>query len=151
MNCTGAICLWSIVKAYLTDRGEPRWEWRYAGRAASLNPGLSSASRSRYCNVITMYCTPCTGQVPQLVPVPQESCDLNPIPVCRQVTKLLPSLQPQQECTAVPRLVCSVGLGGGRVVQTPLRTEWCLEREQQQYPVPLTSTRVGCSSPVLLQ
>ena len=80
--------------------------------------------------------------MPQLVPVPQESCDLNPIPVCRQVTKLLPSLQPQQECTAVPRLVCSVGLGGGRLVQTPLRTEWCLEREQQLYPA------VGSSSPV---
>ena len=35
--------------------------------------------------------------------VPEESCDLEPATVCRTANKLVPHLQPQQQCADQPR------------------------------------------------
>ena len=64
-----------------------------------------------------------------LVDVPEEICDITPQKTCRHVTKLVPSLRPTQECTIVPKEVCNLSFGQGKVVKTPLRTERCLESE----------------------
>ena len=47
------------------------------------------------------------------------------------MTKLVPSLRPTQECTIVPKEVCNLSFGQGKIVKTPLRTEWCLESESE--------------------
>ena len=39
---------------------------------------------------------------------PVEECDMEPGQVCRQVTKLVPGLQAQEECVQVPKEICSV-------------------------------------------
>ena len=41
-----------------------------------------------------------------LVDVPEEVCDLNPQKTCRYVTKLVPSLSPEHQCTIVPKETC---------------------------------------------
>ena len=35
--------------------------------------------------------------------VPEENCDLEPATVCRTANKLVPHLQPQQQCADQPR------------------------------------------------
>ena len=62
--------------------------------------------------------------------VPEEVCDLTPRKVCRPVTRLVPSLQPSKQCTSVPRVTCLMVLGEPRLVNTPLKTEWCLQPEE---------------------
>ena len=41
-----------------------------------------------------------------IVDVPEEVCDLNPQKTCRYVTKLVPSLSPEHQCTIVPKETC---------------------------------------------
>ena len=48
------------------------------------------------------------------------------------MTKLVPSLRPTQECTIVPKEVCNLSFAQGKVVKTPLRTEWCLENVSER-------------------
>ena len=66
--------------------------------------------------------------------VPEESCDLNPQKTCRLVTKLVPNLEPKQECTTVPQETCSLRLTSPAVQRTPLRTEWCLDETVDRTP-----------------
>jgi hypothetical protein len=68
-------------------------------------------------------------QIPTLVDVPEETCDLNPQKTCRLVTRLVPSLEPKRECTIVPKQVCHLRFTQPRQTSKPLRTEWCLEQE----------------------
>ena len=68
-------------------------------------------------------------QVDSLVDVPEESCDLNPQKTCRLVTRLVPKLEPKQECTSIPKEVCSLRFTQPRQQKKPLRTEWCLDEE----------------------
>ena len=44
--------------------------------------------------------------IASLVDVPEEVCDLNPQKTCRYVTKLVPSLSPEHQCTIVPKETC---------------------------------------------
>ena len=49
------------------------------------------------------------------------------LPGClKVVTKLVPSLKPQEECTMVPRQVCSLEFSTPSKVLVPLQTKWCL-------------------------
>jgi len=66
-----------------------------------------------------------------LVDVPEEVCDIIPQKTCRHATKLVPSLRPTKECTTVPKEICNLNFGQGKVVKKPLRTEWCLESESE--------------------
>ena len=60
-----------------------------------------------------------------LVDVPEEVCDLTPQETCQLVTRLVPRLRPTKECTTVPKEVCTLRFTQPRIVEKPLRTEWC--------------------------
>ena len=66
-------------------------------------------------------------QVDTVVEVPQEFCDIIPHKICSQVTKLLPQLKPSRECTMVPSEVCTMNYNKKKIVEKPLKTEWCLD------------------------
>ena len=62
-----------------------------------------------------------------LVDVPEEVCDLNPQKVCKFVTKLVPRLSPEHECTIVPKETCILKFTTPEQVDVPLQTKWCLD------------------------
>merc|ERR1712012_108497 len=62
-----------------------------------------------------------------LVDVPEEVCDLNPQKTCRYVTKLVPSLSPEHQCTIVPKEPCILKFSQPEQVPQPLLTKWCLD------------------------
>ena len=62
-----------------------------------------------------------------LVDVPEEICELNPQKTCRFITKLVPKLKPQHQCTIVPREVCNLKFSQPKLVPKPLQTRWCLD------------------------
>ena len=66
-------------------------------------------------------------QIDSLVDVPEEVCDLNPQKTCRFVTKLVPRLSPEHECTIVPKETCVLKFSQPRQVPKPLLTKWCLD------------------------
>lgn len=57
--------------------------------------------------------------------VPEETCNLEPQRICKQVTKLVPSLKPAEECVDVPKEVCSRSRKNPRTVQKPVVKKWC--------------------------
>ena len=71
-------------------------------------------------------------QIDSLVDVPEEICDLNPQKTCRLVTKLIPKLEPKEECTVVPQESCHLKFTNPAVERKPLRTEWCLDESGDQ-------------------
>jgi hypothetical protein len=62
-----------------------------------------------------------------LVDVPEEVCDLNPQKTCRFVTKLVPRLKPEHQCTIVPKETCTLKFTQPEQVDKPLLTRWCLD------------------------
>jgi len=62
-----------------------------------------------------------------IVDVPEEVCDLNPQKTCRYVTKLVPSLSPEHQCTIVPKETCILKFTTPQQVKQPLQTRWCLD------------------------
>ena len=62
-----------------------------------------------------------------MVDVPEEVCDLNPQKTCRFVTKLVPRLSPEHECTIVPKETCILKFSTPQQVAQPLQTKWCLD------------------------
>lgn len=66
-------------------------------------------------------------QIDTVVDIPEEICDLNPQKTCRFVTRLVPSLKPERECTIVPKETCNLKFTQPVAVKKPLRTEWCLD------------------------
>ena len=75
-------------------------------------------------------------QIDSLVDVPEEVCDLNPQKTCRLVTKLVPSLDPKEECTTVPKETCNLRFSQPSLERKPLRTEWCLDEEGESQAAP---------------
>merc|ERR1719284_2233770 len=65
--------------------------------------------------------------IASLVDVPEEICDLNPQKTCRYVTKLVPSLSPEHQCTIVPKETCILKFSQPEQVPQPLLTKWCLD------------------------
>jgi len=65
--------------------------------------------------------------IASLVDVPEEVCDLNPQKTCRYVTKLVPSLSPEHQCTIVPKETCVLKFSQPKQVSQPLLTKWCLD------------------------
>ena len=47
-------------------------------------------------------------KIDSAVDVPEEVCDLQPMKTCSSVTKLLPKLIPQTECSMVPKEFCQL-------------------------------------------
>jgi len=62
-----------------------------------------------------------------IVDVPEEICDLNPQKTCRFITKLVPSLAPEHQCTIVPKETCILKFTTPEQVAQPLQTKWCLD------------------------
>jgi len=65
--------------------------------------------------------------ITSLVDVPEEHCDLNPQKICKYVTKLVPRLSPEHECTIVPKETCHLKFTTPVAVDKPLKTKWCLD------------------------
>lgn len=57
--------------------------------------------------------------------VPEETCSLEPQVACKHVTKLVPNLQPNEECVDVPKEVCVRSEGPPRKVSKPVVKKWC--------------------------
>ena len=62
-----------------------------------------------------------------VVDVPEEVCDLNPQKTCRFVTRLVPRLTPEHQCTIVPKETCNLKFSNPNLVDKPLKTKWCLD------------------------
>ena len=56
---------------------------------------------------------------------PVETCDMEPITECRHVTKLVPQLVPRQECSEVPKEICSRSRTNPKKVKKPVIKKWC--------------------------
>merc|ERR1711973_915278 len=65
--------------------------------------------------------------IASLVDVPEEVCDLNPQKTCRYVTKLVPSLSPEHQCTIVPKETCVLKFSQPELVPKALAARWCLD------------------------
>ena len=65
--------------------------------------------------------------ITSLIDVPEEVCDLNPQKTCRFVTKLVPKLKPEHECTVIPKETCNLKFTSPKQVTKPLKTKWCLD------------------------
>ena len=56
---------------------------------------------------------------------PNEQCTLEPQRTCKHVTKLVPKLEPTEECVDVPKEVCTRSRTNPRKVQKPVIKKWC--------------------------
>jgi len=65
--------------------------------------------------------------IASLVDVPEEVCDLNPQKTCRFITRLVPKLKPEHQCTIVPKETCTLKFTQPQQVDKPLLTKWCLD------------------------
>jgi hypothetical protein len=63
--------------------------------------------------------------------VPEESCDLVPQKTCKGVYRLVPYLQPVEECKEVPREVCSFGFKPAVAGERPITTKWCYNPNEE--------------------
>jgi len=69
---------------------------------------------------------------------PDESCQIQPKRVCKNVTKLVPSLNEVKNCSDVPREVCSKVRGKPRKVRRPSVKKWCYNSQPTTPTPPLT-------------
>ena len=56
---------------------------------------------------------------------PKEQCSLEPQRTCKHVTKLVPKLEPTEECVDVPKEVCTRSRTNPRKVKKPVVKKWC--------------------------
>ena len=56
---------------------------------------------------------------------PKEQCTLEPQRTCQHVTKLVPKLEPIEECVDVPKEVCIRSKTNPRKVKKPVVKKWC--------------------------
>ena len=56
---------------------------------------------------------------------PKEQCTLEPQRTCQHVTKLVPKLEPIEECVDVPKEVCTRSRTNPRKVKKPVVKKWC--------------------------
>jgi len=56
---------------------------------------------------------------------PQETCSLEPQRTCKHVSKLVPKLEPTEECVDVPKEVCTRSRTNPRKVKKPVIKKWC--------------------------
>eukprot|EP00092_Neocalanus_flemingeri_P022543 GFUD01024445.1.p1 GENE.GFUD01024445.1~~GFUD01024445.1.p1 ORF type:complete len:369 (-),score=77.51 GFUD01024445.1:207-1280(-) len=56
---------------------------------------------------------------------PKEECTLEPQRTCKFVTKLVPKLEPREECVDVPKEVCTRSRTNPRQIQKPVIKKWC--------------------------
>ena len=57
--------------------------------------------------------------------VPEEKCALLPLRTCSTLNKLVPKLEPTEECVDVPKEVCTRSRTNPRKVKKPVVKKWC--------------------------
>jgi len=68
----------------------------------------------------------CSDKVQTVVQdAPKEQCTLEPQRTCKHVTKLVPKLEPTEECVDVPKEVCTRSRSNPRKVKKPVVKKWC--------------------------
>merc|ERR1711892_861996 len=68
----------------------------------------------------------CFDKTQTVVPdAPKETCSLEPQRTCKHVTKLVPKLEPTEECVDVPKEVCTGSRTNPRKVKKPVVKKWC--------------------------
>jgi len=68
----------------------------------------------------------CHDKVQTLVQdTPKEQCTLEPQRTCKHVTKLVPKLEPKEECVDVPKEVCTRSRTNPTPVKKPVVKKWC--------------------------
>lgn len=63
--------------------------------------------------------------------IPNEVCDLQPQRSCEHVTKLVPKLSPVEECSDVPKEICTKGKANPRTVLKPITKKWCYNPSEE--------------------
>jgi len=56
---------------------------------------------------------------------PKETCSLEPQRTCKHVSKLVPKLEPSEECVDVPKEVCTRAKTNPRKIKKPVIKKWC--------------------------
>lgn len=77
-----------------------------------------------------------------LVDRPGEDCHMEPLTVCRPVTKMVPKLEPQEICMEVPKEICSQSKIQPKKVKKPVIKKVCMKEIPP--PSPLTSPLEAC-------
>jgi len=68
----------------------------------------------------------CVDEVKTIIQdTPSEECHLEPQTVCNFVTKMVPRLEPVEECVDVPKEICSRQRRNPRKVSKPMVKKWC--------------------------
>ena len=67
-----------------------------------------------------------------LVDNPIEDCSMQPIRTCTHTTKLVPKLDPFEECVDVPKEVCTRSKINPRKVFRPSIQKWCFTPETDE-------------------
>ena len=81
-----------------------------------------------FADTSTLYQGPleCYDKVQTVVQdAPKEQCSLEPQRTCKHVTKLVPKLEPIEECVDVPKEVCTRSRTNPRKVKKPVVKKWC--------------------------
>jgi len=63
--------------------------------------------------------------------LPLESCFLQPSKSCEQVSKLVPLLNPVEECVDVPKEICKTVKGNPRTVVKQVTKTWCYSPSEE--------------------
>ena len=66
-----------------------------------------------------------------IVDNPVEECDMEPLRTCKHVTKLVPQLEPRQECVDVPKEICARSRVNPKRVKKPSIQKWCYTPEKE--------------------
>ena len=91
--------------------------------------------------------TECHNKVKAVVvSKPQEECDLEPIRVCKHVTKMIPQLRAVKECVNVPKEVCGMSKVKPTKVTIPQIQNWCINHDGVGFVPDDTTTEVRSSS-----
>ena len=119
-----------FVKKYTPITGctkEPREICAPAG--CGFKKVLDKTFKSYFsCTCILLYQGPleCYDKVQTVVQdAPKEQCSLEPQRTCKHVTKLVPKLEPTEECVDVPKEVCTRSRTNPRKVRKPVVKKWC--------------------------
>ncbi len=72
--------------------------------------------------------------VAAITDVPEETCDLNPRTMCRLETRLVPRLEPVEDCRYRPRQVCHMDFDAPRKEKRPLKVKLCMKKGQTLPP-----------------
>ena len=87
--------------------------------------------------------TECHNKVKAVVvSKPQEECDLEPIRVCKHVTKMIPQLRAVKECVNVPKEVCGMSKVKPTKVTIPQIQNWCINHDGVGFVPDETTTEV---------